>query len=533
MAVSCQQFGDILSRRSEHLEDRILIGMHPTDYWPAHVSIGRFPAEQGTEHTFDRFENVWPDMTGPWKDITTQGCVGAPCDPDAKKIGMGFTRDSFRLQQKSFETDLFCWDLILSADRAKEQFAHFVRVLRRCTTIITGDRYRHEATRIAGYKWACANNTLVGITAYWDVTGTILNVSALPTSQIQGRHLQRRVNPQVLLGALEEPGKEVTGKLLSKASQPRLEFVTHNETLWNFNEGNPELTDHWRYREFEDASKFYAYSWSGTIGNYGIRCDSMPLRFVPLGITNADGTVQLQLVYPYINVGATEGIKEVLNPAYDTAPIEADFIWHRLAMTSLVRDTTSINPEMPFAMRDFGGKWQFAMDNLTCGTAVAKDALGNNITIPIPVDNTRRNKGKFIADFALSTRADFPEFAELFLSLREPALVVDKPICAAEPYPYPQDHNSANSVCPTADITITVTPVLNSATGTYEIPADSIECSGIKTVHLAITGTSTLTALVAQLNANLSALGVWAVSGSDVTLTTSACSTIGMPWEVA
>ena len=222
---------------------------------------------------------------------------------------MGFTRDSYRLQRKAFETDLFCWDLILSADRAKQQFAHVVRTLRRCSSIVSSDRLRHEAVRIAGKKWATANNTLTAITAYWSTDGTVLNVSTVPTSKMTARHLQRRVHPQILAGAL--------GEDINRGGAPMLEFVNDMESLWDLLEGSPELSDHWRFTDFTDAEKYHKYGWTGKVGNYGIRADSMPMRFLNLQTQNADGTWQLKLVYPYTNVAATEGIKEALNDDFE------------------------------------------------------------------------------------------------------------------------------------------------------------------------------------------------------------------------
>jgi hypothetical protein len=513
MAIPCTKFGDFLSRRSEHLDDEIIRSLHPMDTWVGHVATGQFPAQSGVEHTFDRFENVFPDLTGAWEDVQAAGCVGTPCDPTQKTIGMGFTRDSYRLQRKAFDTALFCWDLILSADRAKQQYSHFIRTLRRASSIVTSDRFRHEAVRIAGQKWATANNTLVPITAYWDTTGTILNVSTKPTSKMSSRHLQRRVHPQILYGAL--------GEDINHNGAPMLEFVNDMESLWDLLEGSPTLSDHWRFADWDDAAKYQKYGWTGKVGNYGIRADSMPLRFLDLQTVNADGTHQLRLVFPYTNVAATEGIKESVNDDYEAAQIQTNFIWHRRAMTSLVRDTTAINPMMPFGARDFAGKWQFVMDNLTCGT----DVNGN----PIAVDNARRNKGKFIADFSLATKSEYPEFAELFLTLREPACVVDLPPCADDPGYPAQSYTSSNDACPTEDVVLTVLPLL-AAGGTYEIIANSIQCNGVPIVHAAITGTSTIATLVTELNSKVGALGTWADATPNITLTGTACDSVGMPW---
>jgi len=306
-----------------------------------------------------------------------------------------------------------------------------------------------------------------------------------------------------------------------------LEYVTDMEDVWNIVEGNPELSDHWRFTDWDDASKYHKYGWQGHVGNYGLRADAFSLRF-NLYSTNANGTFTLQIVHPYTNVAATEGIKEQVNTDYDQAHYQIDFIWHRKAMTSLVRDTTVINPEMPFAMRDFAGKWQFIMDNLTCGTVLASDGVTN---IPIAVDNGRRNKGKFIADFSYATQAEYPELAEVFLKLREPACVVDIPDCSADPgYPV-QQYSSANDLCATSNVTLTFTPDLNETTGFYDIPANSILCNNMNIFHDAITGSTTLAALVIQLNTSLSAMGTWAVaSGTTITLVGTVCQSVNIPW---
>ncbi len=436
--ATCREFTDFLSRRTEHLDDMIIRSLHPTDTWIGAVNVGRFKSEDGVEHTFDRFENVFPDLSGCWTDVTASSCVGTPCDPDETKLGIGFTRDSYKLQQRSYASDLFCFDLILSADRAKQQFAHIIRTFRRASSLITSHRLRTEALRIAGKKWILTNGLTEG-TATWNADCTELTISAMPTSKLTAKHLQRRVIPQRLAGALTQTATPVDSGSRIGPIQPMLELNTDPETLWDLVEGNPELSDKWRFAEFENAEKFYQYGWDGHIGNYAVKTDTSVLRFRVLR-TNANGSVVLQVVFPYTNVSATEGLKEEVNEDWENACIQVSFIHHRMSMTSLVQDTTQINPEMPFAMRDFAGKWQFAMDNITCGL----DGSGN----PIAVDNARRNKGKFLADWRFATKAEYPEFEEVFIHLREPACITDIPICTPCGSGYPlESYDSANNEC--------------------------------------------------------------------------------------
>ena len=523
--ITCRQFTDFLSRRSEHLDDEILKDITPIGGIIGMVQTGQFPAMEGTSHTYDRFNRVFPDLSAAWEDVVAASCVGTPCDPTEVKIGSGFTRDEYHLQKKSYATDLFCYDQILSADRAKEQFAHTIEQLRDATQIIIGNRLRSEMFRIAGHHWVAGGTVGMGITPFtYTETGNLITldlrtaggVALLPTSKMTVNMLKRRLQYQMLTGAL---GKTVEGM------PPVLEVLTDMETIWELIQGDSNLSDKWRFEAFDAASKeFNQYGWIGRVGNFMLKADLHPMRFQIL----ADGHT-LQQVFPYTNIQATLGIRGVVNDAYLTAPIQALFIWHRRGMVSLVRDTTSVNPMMPFAARDFGGKWQFVMDNLTCGTAV--DA--NGLVIPIAVDNSRRNKGKFIADFSFATKKQYPEFVEVFLHKREQACIVEVPTCADTPTYVNQDYSSHNAECPDVTETIVQTPVLNSDTGTYEIPRDSVLCNGIKVVHAAITGTTKVAELVAQLNIVLSFLGTWTVSGGNIQLAGTACTNIGLPWEDA
>lgn len=431
--LTCAQFTDFLSRRSEHLDDEIIRDITPVSSIIGKVETGEFPALDGTSHTFDRFNRVFPNLSDAWNDVQSGSCVGTPCDPTETLIGFGFTRDEYKLQQKAYATDLFCYDQIMSADRAKQQFAHTVEILRDATQLIIGDRLRTEMFRIAGYSWLAGGGSSSGLTPFtFSETGNLLHVTpnALPTSKLTVNMLKRRIQNQILTGAL--------GKM-AKDQPPEIEVLTDMETIWDLIQGDSNLKDNWRFNEFSIGSQEYQkYGWSGRVGNFMLSADLHPIRFQ---VTNG-GT--LNRVYPYSNVSTTSGIRGVVNETYLNAPVQATFIWHRRGMRSLLRDSTSIHPMMPFSARDFGGKWNFVMDNLTCGTAEDK----NGLIIPIAVDNARRNKGKFIAEFSFATQAQFPEFVEMFLHLREPACVVEVPTCSTTPAYVAQNYSSANDSCP-------------------------------------------------------------------------------------
>jgi hypothetical protein len=206
----------------------------------------------------------------------------------------------------------------------------------------------------------------------------------------------------------------------------------------------------------------------------------------------------------------------VVNQAYIDAPIQVSFIWNRQAMKSLVRDTAKINEMMPFAARDFAGKWQFVMDNL------GADSNG------CVIENTRRNKGKFIADFSFATKWERPEWVIAFIHLREQLVVADVPNLSADPAYVAQSYSSANSTCSAPTLVFTPTRLVV----VYTIAANTITCNGVPIVHTAIVNAASIAALVTALTSQIPSLGTWAAAanGTDITLTGSTCNQVAIPF---
>jgi len=145
------------------------------------------------------------------------------------------------------------------------------------------------------------------------------------------------------------------------------------------------------------------------------------------------------------------------------------------------------------------------------------------------IENKRRNKGQFIADFKYYIRPLHTEFMEAIFHKREPICVAEIDTCSSDPGYPTQNYNSCNDACPVSG-TLTFTPVKRELTGTFEIAADTILCDGSPVGHDAITGSTSLAALVAQLNAKVPSMGTWAVSASNITLVGS-CGVAVVPFE--
>lgn len=500
--LSCKTFGEFLIRRSEHLDSKVYTDITPTDGWIAHVATGVFEAFDGTSHTFDRLRRVYPDLSGCWRPVVHGNCLGTPCDPPRKKIGMGFDRDSYQLQEQAFATDVFCLDAITTADRAEAQFAYFVENLRNTTNIVISDRLKNEAWRGAGTIVAAANPP-VNITVEENDTCTEIVPSELPSCMVTIQMLQRFIQPLMLDGALGEgPDK-----------MPMFEYVTDQETAWRLREGNAELQAMYRFTDFTKGGDLYKYGVTDAIGNFMIRVDRFPTRYQLL----ADG-VTLQKLFPYTNVTAFVGIKGQKNQQWMDAYYQWDFIWNRNAMKSLLRQSGKVNPNMPFGNQNYGGDWKFVMHDL------GEDENG------CVYDNSDENKGRFQAKFSFATLWARPEWVVAILTLRSRSCITCITPCSEDPGYVEQDYNSANEPC--ANPTIEIDVVALGDGETYSISADdeSITCNGVPVVHDASGALADIDAVVVWLNANVGSLGTFSAVGnaSPILLDGSTCNTVSI-----
>ena len=526
--ISGCQFTQLLVDQQPVYDKLILEDIRPEDSWILHVDTGEFPAYSGVQHTLDRFNHVWPNTTKQWKPTQAGNCLGTPCDKTEHHISWGATRLTYFLEEQSWATPLLCYDQDMHVTHAKEHFRQIISdILKPATAAINSNFLRKRVAQFAGNPWVASAN-MSAFTYNWVVVGDeeiYIDCSMKPTSKLTPQMLQRRVQPLMQIGYF--------GKQPFKDMPPMIELVTDLETCWELDKlggqqgvgGVPSVGGNWRFEQWDAANKYWKYNFSGSIGNYAVRVDPFALRFNYVGVVN--GAERFQVVLPYKNVpssgaGGAAGLKDLVNPDYQNAQYQWSFIWHRKGMQCLVADATPVNPEMPFSSRNFGGRWQFVMDNL------GADVNGN------PIENKRRNKGQFIADFKMAIRPQYTEFVDLIFHKREPACVIVIDTCNTDPGYPTQTYGSADTPCSNtaSPYTLLFTPTLNTVTNTYEVEANTIECNGVATEHAAITGAADLATLAAQLNQYVSVIGTWSVNGSQIQLV-GTCSTADIPWVVA
>lgn len=515
-----QQFASYVDTQTPVYDEKILRDVRPTDGEIGHFAVGEWPSFTEATHTKDRFNVVFPNLAKRWRAAPDGSCIGTPCDIPQSEIGWGNTRLTYSREQISYKTQLLCFDDISNRTKAVENFQQIISdILKPSTNWIVSDFAKRKAAELAGAKWL-ANSTMTPFTFAFENNGDesiYMNTSGTPTSLLTPQMLRRRFNRLRGLGYF--------GKM-PEADMPQwIELVTDNDTLWDMTEGRaailrvesgtPTLAQsQWRFENFENVSQFWKYGWMGKIGNYAVRVDPTPLRF------NRVSNNRFQRVFPYTNISATNGLKDEWNTDFDLAQYQFSMIRHRMAMKILTKTLRPISPEMPFLNRDLGGKWRFAMNNL------GADCNGK------PIENYRENKGFFFADYDMAAEPLNVEWMELIFHMREPSCVYEVETCNPDPGYPAQTYNASNADCDGATLVIYVEPSL-SASGDYNVLANTVKANGAPVVHTAIAGSTTLAALATELGTKLATIGgTWAVDSSNtqLTLTGSNGATLVIPW---
>lgn len=431
-----------------------------------------FDAYSGASHSFDRFHSVFPDTTRPWLEQSGTACVGSPCDPPENVIGWGWSRETYALENQSWASPLICFDEVMTKTRAREHFENIIsQTLRPAAQRIMSAYLLRKAAELAQKKVAVTTG-LPEFTFTWDPGGYIfLNTSEDPTGRLTANILQNEVMGQYLVG----------GTTAGDDGFSPLKLFTDMLTLKYLQVQDPVLTDAWRFSQFTNAAKeFYQYGFAGTVGDYMVRTLLAPMRF------NKIAPGRYQQVLPYDNVAAFEGIKSEPNQDYQNAQYQFSYIAQSDALNIKPFRAQAVNPNMPFLVRDYGGQWKFATNDL------GADQAGN------PIANYRGNKGKFYADFRLAVKPEHPEHLVLFFHKTDRACITIVDTCNEDPGYPDQNYQMAFDPCDCpSEVVITA---LANQDDLYTIPANSIRVNGSTITHAAITNAANLAALVAALD---------------------------------
>ena len=89
-------------------------------------------------------------------------------------------------------------------------------------------------------------------------------------------------------------------------TQPMLELVTAMDEIWNMVEGNPELSDHWRFHDFNAAARLLQVRLDRQGGQLRPSGRQYCLRFNIVS-EDTDWRRLLQIVYPVHECGGHGG----------------------------------------------------------------------------------------------------------------------------------------------------------------------------------------------------------------------------------
>lgn len=485
--IGCKKYASYLASDLPQYDAQIIKDIRPTNAeWMGYFKTSTFDAYTGVSHSYDRVHSVYPDTTRPWT-ATSGGtaCVGTPCDPNENVIGWGWSRETYSLEEQSWATDLICFDEVMTKTRAKEHFAQIIEeILRPGTKIIHSAWIQRKVAELAQTK-ICVAPGLPSFTFTWDPGSyRFLNTTEDPTGRLTAPILQDQAWDQYLFG----------GTMADKNGFSPLHLRTDKDTLRYLTREDPVLQDAWRFERFNGASEaFYKYGFHAQVGDYMATAMLFPMRFNK--ITNG----RYQQILPFTNDSAYEGLKQEPNDDYKRAQYQFSYITNPGALNIKPFRAEALNPNMPYLVRDYGGKWRFAIHDL------GADRNG------IAIENTRMNKGKFFADFRLAVKAEHPEWLALYFHKVDRPCIVMVNTCNDDPGYPDQDYTMAFDPCACA-AEIVMTALANQIQE-YEIAANTIRVNGAAITHLAITGAD-LATLVSNLDTewgNVGYDGTWSL----------------------
>jgi hypothetical protein len=528
------RFCQFLATRTTY-DSEIIKDVRPVDnFWLSRFPRGTWDAYNNSVLIQNRFRHVDAPQDRLWEDYTNANCTSSPCDPAEHEIGYGQTQLQYGLVKQSWKSPPFCFDQIMTQVLAREQLEQIIGdVLRPATARITSNLYRRSMLDLANsegncyscgatltpmtFTWNVANNRLQGIT----ITGTD------PASLLTAEHLKQRYLPLVMRGAM---GKNPTdmGHYLEAVTD--LETIYRLERTANVVQGGATPASsqaRWQWTSFADNAKFHKYGWSGALGNFAFGTDLYVFRF------NRIAANQFNLVPQYLNIPIPPaeggGMRSVVNDAWLNAGYQFTILWNQNAARALWFKAAAANGQMPFAVRNFTGNWQFVTDN-------------------IGIPNPRRNKGIWIADFMCGIKPRYGEFIEALFHQIQPEQIVAQAKTTVDPEYDPNFAQQASVECCTTTTWTHQFTVLRKTDNSILIPASGVTCNGDIIANAEITEAAPvsntqaafatqLTNLAATLNTALTptaALGTWSKTADDkLQLAGTRCSSITISWDVS
>ena len=325
-----ESYVNYLVDQTPHFDADILRSINPQHSMIGKVATASWGSFMGNSRYFDRFTNVYANPTREWIPKEYAECEGDPCSPEADEICWGNNRVNYYKEQRNIKTKVLCFDQIRDVSDAKEHTAQIItNVLRPATNTIMSGFIRKRMWDHSGRRWV-ANSTMAAVgtstwTAsanneiYWDT-----DVDPDTVFKLTPQMLMRRVQPLARYGYYQN--------MVFEGFPGMIELRTDLDTVWDLDKQvtNAALQAQWRYQQWDAANAFWKFGLSGQLGQYAIDTDFDILRFNYLS-NPGPGAYRYQVVLPYRNIAADNGLEMEPNPDYDKAQFQMSQIWHRRA----------------------------------------------------------------------------------------------------------------------------------------------------------------------------------------------------------
>lgn len=449
--------------------DEILKDVRPMEPWVGHVETATVELGTPVEITKDRFRHVQVNSTKTWNKTIANG---NGCNTQAYPehlIGWGSDRLTFFEEDTHWATPLLFYKQMMHISQAKAQIMYNIsKIFRpaamRIHSVFLMKRHVYWADNrwsaniglpTFSYGGTAGNNSATG----WGLGGVnndeeqFFDCNIPPTAMY-------KLTPQMLMTVFmplmmagyggEHPFKSDSG--------PMIDLVSDNDVIWDLDHmggqtgigggDNPNVLGNWRFQNFGEAtSKYWKYGFAGSIGNFTVRMDTGGIRFNFVGDMGAawnggnGNRYRYQWLEPYTNyvttgAGGAAGLGSKVNPFWVKALYRFSHIVHPKGMRLLYREESSINSETTFLHQNMGGDWQFVTDNL------GADENG------AAIENKRRDKGQFIADFYNYAEPSYTEFLGTFFHKAEQVPIAQVNTVAADPGYPAQSYISELPDCP-------------------------------------------------------------------------------------
>jgi hypothetical protein len=287
--------------------------------WLKMIQQEAWPDGMGEEIRVLTFERTLADNTDTWADLTANDGDGNTCAPEAAKIGFAQRFRTFNLKQKAVESPPICVNDIRFGFQMKEQLRNMYEMLTQNVSYIWKRRYRDEYVRLSEHK----------IVAKLDGSTLYEGSSSFPVQTPVSALTQGILNWTRMRLLRDGAGAAAAGR---ENGAPVFTVVTSAETSENIIRQN---SDDFRYTTARVNDLYTPLGVERSYRGFYHVIDDFPRRFKI--VSGAWVEVKPYVLASTVGIDpVAKGAHYVINPEYDTAPIEESIIFVKDVMRSLV-----------------------------------------------------------------------------------------------------------------------------------------------------------------------------------------------------